>query len=142
MMVNTSLMIGPKNEKVLKKLKQVAPNYKFIINPLGEWTGGINTDSGATNRKLGSDMGEGVTGGGLVGKDLSKADVSVNIYCFVRAQIIKKDVHATCNIGDTYVDVDGQKIPYKDIVDVAKKFIKEIGGFEEFAKWGLIRQNN
>ena len=46
-----------------------------VINPLGEWTGGPNTDSGATNRKLGSDMGDGVTGGGLHGKDLSKADV-------------------------------------------------------------------
>ena len=55
------------------------------INPLGEWTGGPNTDSGATNRKLGSDMGDGVTGGGLMGKDLSKCDVSVNIVCFLKA---------------------------------------------------------
>ena len=35
-----------------------------------------------TNRKLGSDMARSVTGGGLHGKDLSKADVSVNIYAF------------------------------------------------------------
>ena len=34
-----------------------------IINPLGEWTGGPITDTGATNRKLGSDMGDAVTGG-------------------------------------------------------------------------------
>ena len=53
--------------------------FSVKINPLGEWTGGPNTDSGATNRKLGSDMGDGVTGGGLMGKDLSKCDVSVNI---------------------------------------------------------------
>lgn len=56
--------------------------YKTKINPLGDWTGGTDVDSGATNRKLGSDMGRAVTGGGLHGKDLSKADVSVNIYAF------------------------------------------------------------
>ena len=49
-------------------------NGNIIINPLGEWTGGPDVDCGATNRKLGSDMGDGVTGGGLHGKDLSKAD--------------------------------------------------------------------
>ena len=31
------------------------------INPLGDWTGGINVDTGATNRKLGSDMADSVT---------------------------------------------------------------------------------
>ncbi len=56
------------------------------INPIGDWTGGHNVDSGATNRKLGSDMADSVTGGGLHGKDLSKADVSVNIYAFLKAQ--------------------------------------------------------
>ena len=49
------------------------------VNPAGDWTGGTDVDSGATNRKLGSDMADSVTGGGLHGKDLSKADVSVNI---------------------------------------------------------------
>ena len=29
----------------------------IIVNPLGEWTGGPDVDTGATNRKLGSDMG-------------------------------------------------------------------------------------
>ena len=47
------------------------------INPLGDWTGGTDVDTGATNRKLGSDMADSITGGGLHGKDLSKADVSV-----------------------------------------------------------------
>ena len=47
---------------------------KAIINPLGDWIGGSDVDSGATNRKLGSDMARSVTGGGLHGKDLSKAD--------------------------------------------------------------------
>ena len=49
----------------LKELYQDA-----IINPLGDWTGGTDVDTGATNRKLGSDMADGVTGGGLHGKDL------------------------------------------------------------------------
>lgn len=60
--------------KNLTKLFPVA-----VINPLGDWTGGTDVDTGATNRKLGSDMADSVTGGGLHGKDLSKADVSVNI---------------------------------------------------------------
>ena len=64
----------------LKELYQDA-----IINPLGDWTGGTDVDTGATNRKLGSDMADCVTGGGLHGKDLSKADVSVNIYAFLKA---------------------------------------------------------
>ena len=55
------------------------------VNPLGDWTGGSDVDSGATNRKLGSDMADSVTGGGLHGKDLSKADVSVNIHAFLKA---------------------------------------------------------
>ena len=59
---------------------------KIKINPLGDWTGGTDVDTGATNRKLGSDMGDAVTGGGLHGKDLSKADVSVNIYAHLKAQ--------------------------------------------------------
>lgn len=62
-------------------------NYpEAIVNPLGDWTGGLDVDAGATNRKLGSDMADSVTGGGLHGKDLSKADVSVNIYAWLKAQ--------------------------------------------------------
>ena len=104
-----------------------------IVNPLGEWTGGINVDTGATNRKLGSDMAQSVTGGGLHGKDLSKADVSVNIYAFLKAQETGKPVELCCAIGDK--EVDG--IPYKDLVEQARQYIQEIGGFEKFAEWGL-----
>ena len=43
-------------------------------------------DTGATNRKLGSDMADSVTDGGLHGKDLSKADVSVIIWAWLKAQ--------------------------------------------------------
>ena len=106
----------------------------IVVNPLGDWTGGINVDSGATNRKLGSDMAQSVTGGGLHGKDLSKADVSVNIYAFLKAQETGKAVEFCCAIGDT--EIDGR--PYSEIVEIARQFIKEVGGFEKFAEWGLF----
>ena len=105
------------------------------INPLGDWMGGSDVDCGATNRKLGSDMGDSVTGGGLHGKDLSKADVSVNIYAFLEAQARKEPVEISCAIGDEAVD--GK--PYTDIVEIARKYIRDLGGFEKFAEWGLIR---
>ena len=106
-----------------------------IINPLGYWTGGLDVDTGATNRKLGSDMGDAVTGGGLHGKDLSKADVSVNIYAFLKAQETGKPVELSCAIGDTMVD--GK--PYSEIVEIARSYIEALGGFEKFAEWGLIQ---
>ena len=105
-----------------------------IVNPLGYWTGGINVDTGATNRKLGSDMAQSVTGGGLHGKDLSKADVSVNIYAFRKAQELKKPVQFSCAIGDEIID--GK--PYSEIVEEAREYIEKIGGFEKFAEWGLF----
>ena len=104
-----------------------------IVNPLGYWTGGTDVDTGATNRKLGSDMGDAVTGGGLHGKDLSKADVSVNIYAYIKAQETGQEVNLSCAIGDFFVD--GR--PYSEIVEIARKYIKEVGGFEKFAEWGL-----
>nr|DAE75057.1 MAG TPA: hypothetical protein [Caudoviricetes sp.] len=104
------------------------------INPLGDWTGGTNVDTGATNRKLGSDMADSVTGGGLHGKDLSKADVSVNIYAFLKAQQTGKPVQLACAIGDD--TVDGK--PYAEIVETVKKYILSVGGFEKFAEWGLF----
>nr|DAT72554.1 MAG TPA: S adenosylmethionine synthase [Caudoviricetes sp.] len=113
-------------------LKNIYPTA--VINPLGEWTGGINVDTGATNRKLGSDMGDAVTGGGLHGKDLSKADVSINIYAFLKAQKTNKPVELCCAIGDEFVD--GK--PYSEIVEIARKYINNIGGFEKFAEWGLF----
>lgn len=109
-------------------------NKKIIVNPLGDWTGGTDVDSGATNRKLGSDMAQSVTGGGLHGKDLSKADVSVNIYAFLKAQKTGEPVELCCAIGDK--EIDG--IPYNEIVEEAREYIKSIGGFEKFAEWGLF----
>ncbi len=108
--------------------------HACTVNPLGYWTGGVNVDTGATNRKLGSDMGDAVTGGGLHGKDLSKADVSVNIYVHLKAQETGKPVKLFCAIGDE--KVDGK--PYSEIVEIAKRYINRKGGFEKFAEWGLI----
>ena len=107
---------------------------KMTINPLGRWEGGLGVDSGAVNRKLGSDMGQAVTGGGLHGKDLSKADVSVNIYAHLKAQETGKTVELYCAIGDEFVD--GK--PYAEIVKTAKEYIEQIGGFEKFAEYGLF----
>ena len=123
------------SEELKNELEQEYPEYKVIVNPLGDWTGGPNVDTGCTNRKLGSDMGRSVTGGGLHGKDVSKADVSVNIYAFIHAQQTGMDTQEFfCAIGDT--DVNG--IPYSQIVQEAKEYIDSIGGFEALAEWGLV----
>ena len=112
-------------------LKNTYP--EATINPLGDWTGGTNVDTGATNRKLGSDMADSVTGGGLHGKDLSKADVSVNIYAFLKAQKTGKPVELCCAIGDDTID----GLPYSEVVEIARNYIRSVGGFEKFAEWGL-----
>ena len=114
--------------------EELAKSYPgAIINPLGDWTGGPDVDSGATNRKLGSDMAQSVTGGGLHGKDLSKADVSVNIYAFLKAQQTGEVQQFCCAIGDD--TIDGR--PYAEIVEIAREYIQTLGGFEKFAEWGL-----
>ena len=115
-----------------KATEGVAQN--IILNPLGDWTGGVNVDSGATNRKLGSDMGRAVTGGGLHGKDLSKADVAVNIYAHLLAQKSGKEVNLCCAIGDDNI----AGTPYSKVVEIAGDYIKSIGGFEKLAEWGLV----
>lgn len=116
-------------EELAKRLPEA------VINPLGDWTGGTDVDTGATNRKLGSDMADSVTGGGLHGKDLSKADVSVNIYAFLKAQELGRCVEISCAIGDS--EIDGK--PYENIVELAGQYIAGLGGFEKFAEWGLVR---
>jgi S-adenosylmethionine synthetase len=138
------------NEWVENELENHNVSFgNLIINPLGDWTGGIDVDSGATNRKLGSDMGDGVTGGGIHGKDLSKTDVSVNIFAwllvndpdYVNARGTFPGKHYgdkcefECAIGDT--NIGGY--PFDFIVSVARDYINDIGGFEKLAEWGLIR---
>lgn len=117
------------SSKVLQKLY---PNAQ--VNPIGDWTGGYNVDTGAANRKLGSDMADSITGGGLHGKDLSKADVSVNIYAWLLAQKTGKPVELCCAIGDETVG----GVSYAEIVETARDYIHSLGGFEKFAEWGLV----
>lgn len=126
-----------------------ADKDNVIVNPLGDWSGGLYVDSGVTGRKLGSDMGRAVTGGSVCNKDLSKADVSVNIYLHIKAELAKKlekrldrfhsmespKLTLYCAIGQT--ELDGK--PYSQIVEIARQYISEVGGFEKFAEWGLIR---
>ena len=125
------LIICQSNAKT-KELRNKYPGAD--INPIGDWTGGTDVDTGATNRKLGSDMAQSVTGGGLHGKDLSKADVSVNIHAFLKAQKTGQPVVLSCAIGDDTVD----GLPYEEIVAEAAQFIAAIGGFEKFAECGLF----
>lgn len=125
------LIICQSNAKK-EELKKLYPEAD--INPIGDWTGGSDVDSGATNRKLGSDMADSVTGGGLSGKDCSKADVSVNIYAWLKAQKENRIIELSCAIGDEFVD--GK--PYSEIVKIAKDYIDSLGGFEKFSEWGLV----
>lgn len=127
----TRLIICQSNAKT-SELREIYPYAE--VNPLGDWTGGTDVDTGATNRKLGSDMADSVTGGGLHGKDLSKADVSVNIHAFLKAQEMDEEVKLCCAIGDR--EVDGKS--YDEIVRLAKEYIDSVGGFEKFAEWGLF----
>lgn len=130
--INDNTLIICQSNAITKDLRMEYPNA--IINPIGYWSGGLDVDAGATNRKLGSDMGDSITGGGLHGKDLSKADVSINIYAWLKAQKTGTEQKLYCAIGDQFID--GK--PYSEIVEIARDFITSLGGFEKFAEWGLI----
>lgn len=52
--LNGKRLIVCQSNAASKDLKAIYPNAE--INPIGDWTGGTNVDTGATNRKLGSDM--------------------------------------------------------------------------------------
>ena len=76
----------PKNKVIIcqsnartEELKSIYPTA--IINPLGEWTGGTNVDTGATNRKLGSDMGDSITGGRTTWKRFIKSGCKHKYIC-------------------------------------------------------------
>lgn len=116
-----------------------------IVNPLGDWTGGTDVDTGATNRKLGSQLGRAITGGGINGKDCSKADVSMNVYLHIIAQERNEYelpiVFAKCAIGDKEVEIEGRKVPYEIVTKEALEFIQhQLGGFEKMAEWGLLQK--
>lgn len=129
-------------ERIVDKLEvRDIKDAEVIVNPLGEWTGGTDVDTGATNRKLGSDMGRAVTGGGLHGKDLSKADVAVNIACHVLAQQGGGPVEALCAIGDKEIIFRNKGymlMEYERVVDMARSYVESCGGFEKLAEWGLF----
>lgn len=74
----------------------------------------------------------------LDGKDLSKADVSVNIYAHLKAQALNQPVEISCAIGDEYIDGH----PYAEVVEIARSYIKKVGGFAKFAEWGLLNGEN
>lgn len=121
------------------EIKELIP-WATSINPIGPWTGGIDVDTGITGRKLASDF-YGIEfplgGGTMHGKDLSKADCSVNIYCYMLAQATHTEQKAICSIGDEFVNINGTMVPFSDIVLKAREYIKNIGGFEKLAEWGL-----
>ena len=50
-----------------------------------------------------------------------KADVSVNIYAFLKAQETGKPIELFCAIGDEFID--GK--PYSEIVEIARQFINK-----------------
>lgn len=122
-----------------EQVKAIVP-AATLVNPIGDWTGGVNVDTGITGRKLASDF-YGIEfplgGGTMHGKDLSKADCSVNIYCFLRAKETGEPVKAICSIGDKDVNVNGELISFAEIVAKAREYIDQLGGFERLAEWGL-----
>ena len=138
-------------------------DYNITINPLGDWDNNLDNDTGVTGRKLGSDLGRAATGGCIHGKDLSKADVSVNIFLhlllnkyntlysfanpYLRAKLKElspkistmNSIETTCNIGDETITIEGVEIIFGDIVDVVYDYIDIcVGGFEKLAEWGLV----
>ena len=125
------LIICQSNAKT-KELRNKYPGAD--INPIGDWTGGTDVDTGATNRKLGSDMAQSVTGGGLHGKDLSKADVSVNIHAFLKAQKTGQPVVLSCAIGDDTAYIEIPKKQGKSELAAAVALLLTCGDGEERAE--------
>ena len=52
----------------------------------------------------------------------------------MKAQELGKEVEICCAIGDEYID--GRL--YEELMGLARQYIKDIGGFEKLAEWGLI----
>lgn len=58
----------------------------------------------------------------------------VEVHAHIKAQKEGKEVELSCAIGDE--EIDGR--PYSEVVEIAREYIENLGGFEELAKWGLI----
>lgn len=119
--------------------------FKLKCNPLGDWVGGINADTGLTGRKLACDfysIERPLGGGSMWNKDLSKADTSVNIYLYELAQEKNMAVKAYCAIGDEnvtlkYEDGTEETVLFEEIVSKASDYITYHGGYEKCAEYGL-----
>lgn len=70
-------------------------------------------------------MADSVTGGVIYGEDLSKADIRVNIYAFLKALKTGEVVELACVIGDEFIN----KL-FGEIVLIARNFIESLGRFE------------
>ena len=127
----TRLIISQGKAKI-EDLQRMFPAAE--INAHRDWICGTDVCTGATNRRLFSDMGFSVTGGGLHGRDLSRGSVSVAIYAWLEAQRTGRPVEMCCAEGDDTVN----GIPYKDIVNNARLYIYGIGGFEKLAEFGPL----
>ena len=55
-------------------------------------------------------------------------------YQYATEVVLGKVVKLSCAIGDEYID--GK--PYSEIVEMARDYINEVGGFEKFAEWGFF----
>ena len=75
-------------------------------------------------------MARSVTGNEPHCQNLSKVDVSVNIYVFRKTQEIGNKVELFCAIRDD--TFDGKS--YDEIVEEAREYISDIGGFEKLAE--------
>lgn len=136
---NSSKLVICQSLAETKRIKSLLPtefkNFcNLSINPIGYWTGGIEVDSGCTNREIESDLSFISGSTAIHGKDLSKPSVTLPIYCYLRSVEISSNYEVCCAIGD--MEVDGK--PYSEIVRIVKEFIDSMGGFERFAEWGLI----
>lgn len=142
---NKKLIISLSNvesTKTLPVLQKMFPNYEISLNQIGDWHGGINVDTGLTGRKLANDfygLEAPLGGGNMHGKDLSKADVTLNYLCYKYAQKFRENVSCACSIGDESVEFvfdSGRRISRK-FADCVREVREDIPSFEEFAKWGL-----
>lgn len=67
-------------------------------------------------------------------REIAAIEEASFIYAFLKAQETGKPVTLCCAIGDN--TVDGR--PYAEIVEIARSYIRSVGGFEKFAEWGLV----
>lgn len=118
-------------ETIYNSLK---PEYhNIVVNPACDnWASTVMLDSGRSNNRSYSDLA--TISKGIHGKDLGKADITLQIYAWLKAQETKKPQEIFCAIGDEIVD--GKF--YYEIVEQVREYIDNMGGFEKLAEWGLF----